>query len=66
MRDIFETKRLYRDALNTKISGVCAGVARYFSVDPWIIRVAAIVCLFMLPMVTAVAYLMAVLLLRSK
>ena len=35
-----ETKRLYRDMANRKISGVAAGIAQYFAVNPLWIRLA--------------------------
>ena len=31
-------KKLYKDKKNAKLSGVCAGVAKYFDMDPTIIR----------------------------
>ncbi len=33
-------KKLYRSSQNKKISGVLAGVAEYFNIDPSIVRVA--------------------------
>ncbi|MBQ8981535.1 MAG: PspC domain-containing protein [Eubacterium sp.] len=32
-------KKLYCDKKNAKISGVCAGIAKYFDIDPTIIRI---------------------------
>ena len=31
-------KKLYKDPENKKISGVCAGIAKYFEIDPTIVR----------------------------
>ena len=31
-------KKLYKDTANKKVSGVCAGIAKYFDVDVTIIR----------------------------
>ena len=31
-------KKLYKDKKNAKLSGVCAGIAKYFDMDPTIIR----------------------------
>lgn len=31
-------KKLYRDAENKKLAGVCAGIANYFSLDVSIVR----------------------------
>lgn len=35
-------KKLYLDKQNAKISGVCAGVADYFGLDPMIVRIASV------------------------
>ena len=35
----WRSRRLYRSALDTKIGGVCGGIAEYFRVDPTAIRV---------------------------
>ena len=32
------TKKLYKDRKNQKLCGVCAGVAKYFSIDPTLVR----------------------------
>lgn len=32
-------KRLYRSSTDVKISGVCAGIAEFFNIDPTIVRV---------------------------
>lgn len=31
-------KKLYRSATNKKLAGVCAGIAKYFSIDATLIR----------------------------
>ena len=36
-------KKLYKDNVNKKICGVCAGIANYFSIDPTIVRLALVV-----------------------
>ena len=41
------TKRLYRSSRDSKIAGVCGGLAEYFNIDPTIIRV--IFVLLLLP-----------------
>jgi phage shock protein C len=33
-------RKLFRDTQNQKIGGVCAGLARYFDLDPLLVRVA--------------------------
>ncbi len=35
MRD----KPLYRDPINGKLTGVCAGVANYFNIEIWLVRI---------------------------
>lgn len=39
-------KRLYRSRTDRKIWGVCGGLAKYFNIDPTVVRVIAIVSLF--------------------
>jgi len=36
------SKELYRDPINGKISGVCAGIANYFKVEAWLVRIVVI------------------------
>lgn len=38
-----KTKRLYRSRRNSVVSGVCGGIGDYFSIDPVIVRIIAIV-----------------------
>jgi phage shock protein C len=49
-------KRLYRSRNNRMLAGVCAGLADYFSLDPTIIRVLAIVCLLVFNFAAFLAY----------
>jgi phage shock protein C len=46
---------LYRDTADQKIGGVCSGLARYFDLDPLLVRVAFVAGIF-LSGVTLVAY----------
>jgi phage shock protein PspC (stress-responsive transcriptional regulator) len=39
-------KKLYRSRTDRKIWGVCGGLAKYFNIDPTLVRVIAIVSLF--------------------
>ncbi len=39
-------KKLYRSRTDRKIWGVCGGLAKYFDMDPTIVRVIAILSLF--------------------
>lgn len=65
MNKFYSTQQLHKDPVNGKVSGVCAGLARYWGQEAWLIRLGAIIALLMFPMATAVAYLMGVLLLRN-
>lgn len=35
-------KELYRDTFNGKITGVCAGLANYFGLEVWLVRILVI------------------------
>ena len=39
-------KKLYRSKTDRKIWGVCGGLAKYFNIDPTIVRVVAVASLF--------------------
>ena len=66
MKRYFEVNRLYKDSTHKKVSGVCAGLAKHFSVPRLLVRVVAIVCLIALPSVTAIAYITATLLIPNR
>ncbi len=40
------TKKLYRSQTDRVIWGVCGGLAKYFDMDPIIVRVVAVVSVF--------------------
>lgn len=61
MKTVYPENKLTRDSRRGVIAGVCAGVARYFGIEPVWTRVGAVAGLIFLPMVTAVLYLVAVL-----
>jgi phage shock protein C len=48
--------RLYRDPDNGVMMGVCAGIADYFGIARWIVRVGAIVLLFAFTFMTVIVY----------
>jgi phage shock protein C len=52
-------KRLYRTRDDQMVAGVCGGVARYFSIDPTLVRVVAVVGLVFAFPATIVGYLLA-------
>ena len=35
-------KRLHKDAKDKKLCGVCSGIAKYFSIDPTLVRLALV------------------------
>lgn len=40
------SKRLYRSSLDKQLGGVCGGLAEYLELDPSLIRIVAILLLF--------------------
>lgn len=60
-------KTLYRDPVNGKIGGICAGIAEYFGIETWIVRIAAVVAFFLgFGVATTIAYLAAMLMIEKK
>ena len=66
MKAVFDINRLYRDTTGGKVSGVCSGLAKHWQQPSWLIRVAAVALLITLPVPTAVAYVMAVVLIPTR
>lgn len=48
--------KLYRDTDNGMMFGVCAGIADYFGVGRWLVRILAVLGLFMFTLPTVLAY----------
>lgn len=40
------TNKLYRTRTDRKLWGVCGGLAKYFNIDPTIVRIIAVASLF--------------------
>jgi len=40
--EVIMAKKLYRSKTDRKIWGVCGGLAKYFNIDPTIVRVVAV------------------------
>lgn len=59
-------KTLSKDILHKKLSGVCAGIAKYYDLPRLGVRIAAIIALMMLPVATGVAYIVAAMLMPSR
>lgn len=53
---IRRVRRLYLNPERRRIVGVCAGIADYFGVEPWVTRCAALTALIFVPGVTFPAY----------
>ncbi|MFT6270350.1 MAG: phage shock protein PspC (stress-responsive transcriptional regulator) [Alphaproteobacteria bacterium] len=66
MKTVLNDKRFFRDAQHAKISGVCAGIAKYFNISPWIVRGLTVSAFLFLPFAVGLAYVLAILLLRYK
>lgn len=66
MKTVINEKRFFRDPHKALISGVCAGVAKYFDINEWIVRGIAAVAFCFLPFAIGLAYVMAILLLSYK
>ena len=58
-----DASRLYRDSNNRFILGVCAGIASYFGISPWVVRVLAIIGLAIFTPPTIIGYVILALLL---
>ncbi len=66
MNRTYDTNTIYKDSLNKKLTGVCAGIARHYDMDRWLVRIVTLGALFLMPMVTGVAYVVASVLLRNR
>lgn len=47
-------KKLYKDSQNKMISGVCAGIAKYFGIDVTIVRLAAVILSLLTAVLTGI------------
>lgn len=66
MKTVLNEKRFFRDAAKAKISGVCAGIAKYFDLNEWLVRAATVVAFLFFPFAIGLAYVLGVLLLRYR
>ncbi len=58
--------RLFCDKSNSVVSGVCSGIASTYGHDRSLIRLVAILSLFVLPGLTLLAYVIAAIVLPSR
>ncbi|MEQ8486781.1 MAG: PspC domain-containing protein [Pseudomonadales bacterium] len=49
-------RKLYLDPKRQRIVGVCAGIARYYGVEPWVVRCIAVTGLLFFPSIVFPAY----------
>jgi phage shock protein C len=49
-------KRLYRSSVNKMLGGICAGLGEYFDIDPTVVRILAVISLFVSGGVAVIAY----------
>lgn len=66
MKDVYDTNRIYRSTINKKVMGVCAGVARHYGIETWLVRLATVLTFLAFPVPIMVAYLVAVVLLPAR
>lgn len=59
-------KKLAKDNKHKKLSGVCAGIAKYYDYPRLVIRLAVVAALIVLPAATGVAYIVASVLLPEN
>lgn len=64
MRTVINEKRFFRDAHKAKVAGVCAGIAKYFDVNEWLVRAVAVASFLFFPFAIGLAYVLAVVLLK--
>ncbi|NJN52215.1 MAG: PspC domain-containing protein [Gammaproteobacteria bacterium] len=55
----YRTVKLYRDTRRQRIAGVCAGLARYFGTETWVVRCIGITGVIFMPSIVIPAYLIA-------
>jgi phage shock protein PspC (stress-responsive transcriptional regulator) len=59
-------RRLSKDSVHKKLTGVCAGIAKHYELPRLAVRLAAIAALIMIPVATGVAYVVATVLLPEN
>jgi len=59
-------KVLTKDVLNKKLSGVCAGIAKFYNCPRLVVRIAAVLALITFPVAAGVAYIVAAILLPTR
>lgn len=57
---------LTKDVLNKKVSGVCAGIAKFYNWPRLLVRVLAVLAFITFPVAAGVAYIVAAILLPTR
>jgi phage shock protein PspC (stress-responsive transcriptional regulator) len=65
-REYSINRTLSKDHAHKKLSGVCGGLAKYYGVPRFGVRLATIAALFVFPVVVGVAYVVAALLMPNR
>jgi phage shock protein PspC (stress-responsive transcriptional regulator) len=65
-QEYLSKRTLYKDNVHKKLSGVCGGLARYYGLPRFGVRLAAVVSMFVFPVVVGVAYVVAALLIPNR
>ncbi len=63
---MIDMKRLFRNSDDSKIFGVCSGIANYLGVDPTLVRVVAVILLFISAGLAIPAYLVIAVIMPEK
>jgi phage shock protein C len=66
MNRFHDVNRIYKDNVRKKVSGVCAGVAKHWGLEAWIVRLITIGAFLMFPVAIAIAYIVATVMLPSR
>lgn len=54
--EVFDADRLYRNTRRAKLFGVCAGLADFWGVDSWMVRLGALLAVWLLTAPTLIVY----------
>jgi len=65
-QEYLSKKTLYKDNTHKKLSGVCAGLAKYYGVSRFGVRLGVVASMFIFPVVVGVAYVVAALLIPNR
>ena len=66
MKSYYDVNRIYKSQRNKKVMGVCAGIARHYDIEAWIVRLATVLAFLAFPGPIAIAYIVAVILLPTR